>query len=60
MDRADTVDGGERPGAKKRKAGRLGERPAFLLSPPGCGISKPWGVWEGASMNGLGSRWRAS
>src|SRR5687768_15828477 len=20
------------------------------LSPPGCGISKPWGVWEGASM----------
>ena len=31
------------------KAGRLGTT-GLPLSPPGCGISKPWGVWEGASM----------
>jgi len=31
----------------KKKDRSLGERPAFLGSPPGCGISKPWGVWEG-------------
>ena len=29
------------------KGRSLGERPAFLGSPPGCGVSKPWGVWEG-------------
>jgi hypothetical protein len=38
-------DGGWRSGKKKGRS--LGERPAFLGSPPGCGISKPWGVWEG-------------
>ena len=31
----------------QEKGRPLGERPAFLGSPPGCGISKPWGVWEG-------------
>jgi hypothetical protein len=41
------------------KGRSLGERPAFLMSPPGCGVSKPWGVWEGASMSGLGGRRRA-
>jgi hypothetical protein len=25
----------------------------------GVGLSKPWGVWEGASMSGLGGRRRA-
>jgi hypothetical protein len=39
------VCGGWRSGKKKGRP--LGERPAFLGSPPGCGISKPWGVWEG-------------
>jgi hypothetical protein len=34
-------------GAQNRKGRSLGERPAFLGSPPGCGMSKPWGVWEG-------------
>jgi hypothetical protein len=33
--------------AQKWKGRSLGERPAFLGSPPGCGVSKPWGVWEG-------------
>jgi len=42
----------------KAKGRSLGERPAFLVSPPGCGMSKPWGVWEGASTSGLGSRRR--
>ena len=30
------------------------ERPAFLRSPPGCGVSKPWGVWEGGFDERLG------
>ena len=34
-------------GPQKLKGRSLGERPAFLASPPGCGMSKPWGVWEG-------------
>ena len=36
------------------KGRSLGERPAFLRSPPGCGVSKPWGVWEGGFDERLG------
>ena len=36
------------------KGRSLGERPAFLMSPPGCGVSKPWGVWEGGFDERLG------
>lgn len=39
---------------KNMKGRSLGERPAFLRSPPGCGISKPWGVWEGGFDERLG------
>ena len=41
------------------KGRSLGERPAFLRSPPGCGVSKPWGVWEGGFDERLGGRRRA-
>ena len=40
------------PGNMKGRS--LGERPAFLRSPPGCGVSKPWGVWEGGFDERLG------
>src|SRR5690348_1035388 len=40
-----TSTGQRRPTNMKGRS--LGERPAFLSSPPGCGLSKPWGVWEG-------------
>ena len=33
----------ERSKSQKGKAGRLGERPAFLLSPPGCGVIEALG-----------------
>ena len=50
------VDAMNDPNPKKGKAGRLGERPAFLLSSPGCGViealgcvgrgfdERPWGA----------------
>src|SRR5262249_30462395 len=40
--------------ARNMKGRSLGERPAFLRSPPGCGVSKPWGVWEGGFDERLG------
>ena len=39
---------------RNMKGRSLGERPAFLRSPPGCGVSKPWGVWEGGFDERLG------
>jgi hypothetical protein len=42
-----------------RKAGRLGNDRPSLGARLGVGLSKPWGVWEGASMSGLGGRRRA-
>jgi len=41
-------------GPRNMKGRSLGERPAFLRSPPGCGVSKPWGVWEGGFDERLG------
>ena len=40
--------------SENMKGRSLGERPAFLRSPPGCGVSKPWGVWEGGFDERLG------
>ena len=40
---ADVVDAMNDQNPKKGKAGRLGERPAFLLSPPGCGVIEALG-----------------
>ena len=40
--------------AGNMKGRSLGERPAFLRSPPGFGVSKPWGVWEGGFDERLG------
>ncbi len=38
------------------KGRSLGERPAFLRSPPGCGVIEALGcVGRGASMSGLGA-----
>ena len=39
---------------RNMKGRSLGERPAFLRSPPGGGVSKPWGVWEGGFDERLG------
>jgi hypothetical protein len=51
---ADVVDAMNDQNPKKGKAGRLGnDRPSFGAR-LGVGLSKPWGVWEGASMSGLG------
>ena len=44
---------------KNGKAGRIGERPAFRLSPPSVGLSRPWGSGKKASISGLGSRQQA-
>jgi len=43
-----------RRSVRKMKGRSLGERPAFLGSPPGCGLSKPLGVWEGGFEKRLG------
>jgi hypothetical protein len=61
------VDGAEE--AKNTKGRSLGERPAFLMSPPGCGVTEALGVWEGgfderlgeplAGIGKLGFVWRA-
>ena len=40
---ADVVDARNDQNPKKGKAGRLEERPAFLLSPPGCGVIEALG-----------------
>src|SRR5262245_9496133 len=41
------------------KGRSLGERPAFLRSPPGCGYRSLGVCGKGASMSGLGGRRRA-
>ena len=46
-------------GPENMKGRSLGERPAFLRSPPGCGVSKPWGVGRGLREAAWEGRWRA-
>src|SRR3990167_5688432 len=42
--------------AENTKGRSLGERPAFLRSPPGCGVIEALGcVGRGTSMSGLGA-----
>jgi len=39
---------------KYERPAAWGNEPAFLGARLGVGLSKPWGVWEGASTSGLG------
>ena len=41
------------------KGRSLGERPAFRMSPPGCGVSKPGVCGKGLRDAAWEGRWRA-
>jgi len=44
----------KRPRNRKYERPVAWGRPAFLISPPGCGVIEALGVWEGASIERLG------